>query len=46
MNRYICLDCGYFGDYEDFNWGSCPACRSENLPAVICDTNDMTISDE
>jgi len=45
MNRYICFDCGYSGDYEDFNWGSCPACGSDDL-AVVCDTHNLTISDE
>lgn len=34
MSKYVCLECGYMGSYDDFLRGECPACGSNDVSIV------------
>lgn len=31
MRSYVCVECGFMGDFEDFGYGDCPCCGSEDV---------------
>ena len=34
MRKYLCAECGFKGDFEDFQYGDCPCCHSEDVYLV------------
>jgi anaerobic ribonucleoside-triphosphate reductase len=39
MSKYICMSCGFMGDFDDFSYGDCPACGSEDCGVVSTHNN-------